>query len=128
MIRLDKFINDTNIDIKRLGQIKQSAIQAYNDLSVYCGESGRERGAKQIFGCLSEFIINCNIAATKCNKQIEIEKIKSKKDRRKTSKDNGKETIPRIKNERLVGGNTANNKLVKALSSKSHYGKEMFIR
>ena len=28
LIRLDKFINDTNIDIKRLGQIKQSAIQA----------------------------------------------------------------------------------------------------
>ena len=40
LIRLDKFINDTNIDIKRLGQIKPSAIQACKDLSVYCGESG----------------------------------------------------------------------------------------
>ena len=63
MIRLDKFINDTNIDIKRLGQIKQSAIQACKDLSIYCGESGEGggRGSRHIFGCLSEFIINLNI-------------------------------------------------------------------
>ena len=39
LIRLDKFINHTNIDIKRLGQIKPSAIQACKDLSFYCGES-----------------------------------------------------------------------------------------
>ena len=50
--------------------------------------------------------------------------IKAKRKRRKTSKDNGKETMPRIKNERVLGGNTINNKLVKKSSSKSHAGKE----
>merc|ERR1712238_381016 len=69
-------------------------------------------------------IINLNIATKKYDKQIEIEKIKAKKERRKTSEDKGKETISRIKNERVVGGNTANNALVKESSSKSHTGKE----
>ena len=73
---------------------------------------------------MSEFIINLNIVTKKCDNQIELEKIKSKKNRRKTSEDNGKETIPRIKNERLIGGTTANNELFKESSSKSHYGKE----
>ena len=73
---------------------------------------------------MSEFIINLNIATKKYDKQIDIEKIKTKKERRNTSKDDGKQTMSRIKNDRLVGGNTANNKLVKELSSKSHNGKE----
>merc|ERR1712238_692 len=75
-------------------------------------------------GCLSEFIINLNIATKKYDKQIEIEKIKAKKERRKTGEDNGKETISIIKNERVVGCNTANNALVKESSSKLHTGKE----
>ena len=73
---------------------------------------------------MSEFIINLNIATKKYDKQIDIEKIKTNKERRKTSEDDGKQTIPRIKNERVVGGNTADNELVKKLSSKSHNGKE----
>ena len=50
--------------------------------------------------------------------------IKEKRKRRKTSEDNGKEIMPRIKNERILGGNTINNELVKESSSKSHTGKE----
>ena len=55
-------------------------------------------------------------------KKIEIEMITTKEKRRKTSEDNGKETLPRIKNEQVLGDNTINKKLVKESSSKSHAG------
>ena len=73
---------------------------------------------------LSECIINFNIATNKYSKQIEIEMIKAKEKRRKTSEDNGKETLPRIKNEQVLDGNNINNKLVKESLSKSHTGKD----
>ena len=79
---------------------------------------GGGRGARQIVGCLSEFIIKLNIAIKKYDKQIDIEKIKSKKERRKTSEDDGKQIITRIRKERVVGGNTVNNELGKEISSK----------
>ena len=50
---------------------------------------------------LSECIINLNIATKKYSKQIEIKMIKAKEKRRKISEDNGKETLPRIKNEQV---------------------------
>ena len=46
--------------------------------------------------------------------------IKEKRKTRKTSEDNGKEIMTRIKNERVLGGNAINNELLKESSSKSH--------
>ena len=67
-----------------------------------------------------DFIIKLNRATTTYDKQIEIEMIKEKRKRRKASEDIGKEIMPRIKNERALGGNTITNKVVKETSSKSH--------
>ena len=71
-----------------------------------------------------DFIINLNRVTTKCDKQIEIEIINEKRKSRKASEDNGKEIMSSIKNERVLGGNTITNELVKESSSKSYNGKE----
>ena len=50
--------------------------------------------------------------------------IKEKRKRRKASEDNGKEIMSSVKNERVLGGNTITNELVKESSSKSYNSKE----
>ena len=72
----------------------------------------------------SDFIINFNRDTTKYDKQIEIEMIKEKRKRIKASEDNGKEIMSSVKNERVLGGNTITNELVKESSSKSYNSKE----
>ena len=67
-----------------------------------------------------DFVMKFNRDTTTYDKQSEIEMIKEKRTIKKVSEGNGIEIMLRIKNERVLGGNTITNKVVKETSSKSH--------